>query len=160
MAFTYKSLPVISTIEVNQPTTLVLGKAGTDIVVPENRLGRGKNPAAKTPIVSRPDINISQLPVQKNIPNLDIDSLFLSNEEFIENLRTKRRIIERKSSYFELEESFLKKLSETLDNLNKFLSALSYKIHYAYEINKLEERILLKRHEQYKEFLKEKSAEA
>ena len=156
MAFKYKSLPVVSAIQVSKPTITVLGKTGTDIVLPGHSLGFGANPAARSHVLGKNYGAQSEFRADSKLPNLELDSLLLRNEEFIDELRTKRRVLQRKNSYFELELSFLQKLSGVLDNLNKFLSALSYKAHYSYQTTKLEELLLTRRHEQLKEFLLEK----
>jgi hypothetical protein len=159
MAFKYHSFPVVSTIKVNKPIRLVLGTQGTDIVVPGHKIGIGGNPDARTKVLGNDKTYTPSSSLTTNkLPNISIDSLLLRNEEYSNEFKTQRKIIQRKQSYFDIEESFLKKLSGTIDNLNKFLSALSYKIHYAYQTNKLEETMIIKRHEQVKEFLLEKEA--
>ncbi len=159
MAFRYQSFPVVSTIKINKPTRLVLGTQGTDIVVPEHKIGIGGNPAARTKVLGNDkSYTPSSILTTNKLPNISIDSLLLRNEEYSNEIKPHQKNIQRKKSYFDIEESFLKKLSGTIDNLNKFLSALSYKIHYAYQTNKLEEAMIIKRHQQIKEFLLEKEA--
>lgn len=114
------------------------------------------NVVAKTDVLGRKQIEDSLSAIKGKVPNLSIDFLMLPEQQITDSILKSKYNVQRKIKEFELEDSFLQKLSGVIDNLNKFLSALSYKIHYAYQTNKIEERLLLQRHEKLQEFLLEK----